>query len=1741
MDSKREEKKESEADQIRMVREDEFHDVAEWFVMDDTDGDDDWCVIEETNAHNVVRAVQTEERVPEESLELIILDSGSDASLLPCDHPEAGKVNSGNTGVVLEDAQGNQIKSAGIVTAVIDIEQGDCWTAPSISENFIVSEATNILLSMGRILKNGWRLEYDPRISAEEQTSGAQHYLTVSSMVLVSPDGKAKARIFYKRNSCCLLGRISVVGSDRAGLPGSTRGTGSAPRQGNSRSSTDSWTAVERSVSVKVPQEFTELLDSTPNGKWTIMDDGTPFIVYQGTTFIDPQGGFPGWKWRTTMLGEGGSEWSVVELYSDYAANRSHNVQIPECYGATKRICTILHATCGNFFTFCTTFKMDLIGRVPSTKTPFQEQERGVPEELRTPVVPVKVAPGRSEGVLGPTYHGDGNPLSELEMQKSALKLKNEGKEKVRVEAQPAEPTEQERLEHEATHIPFAHWCESCVEAKSKQDHEKKNPEAGKDSVGVPYPIVQLDFMFLQGKDTPALVAICSWTRMSVVIPMSGKQTERKTVEKVLKWVHSIGHLDEVGFVGDSEEAMVSLVAAIVETRRKMNRMTHDQNNKPYQKGRTARVERFIQTVRNQTVCLVRAAPFGEYVFALKKPEKKGTANWIGGIYLGKNAQDLHLVGVEDGILATGSVRRIGTGWRKEPVLKLSVTPWNPKKPKGTFVKQPLPAPALASISEEAEVQEPVVRQGDLGQSQGEQLEEVLDMLATDLSVSGSGRASSRTSSRSGGMSGQEELVPDDMSLDEFKKRTLEHAELEAEESASKKVREGESSEPVSPSRGLYPPLFAGRVSQEDDIFHWDEHEDLTAIEGEDVEYEDLVEEEMEDEPKNDQGESPPEVSPEKLDSMDQEAAVEELNRLSKIGVIEEFAESGASGSEKRMDLREVYDWRYRDGKWRRRCRIVAREYRAGAASTADTFSPTASNAAARLVLLLHLLNPTWVILVLDIKDAYLQVPQQEEVLVTISDWMKRAANIGEGIVWRLKRCLPGQRNAATRWYEHLRSILERLGFEFSQHVPALAKHKTKAVWISIHVDDELLAGRREDSLWLVEELEKVFRVEKEGPYPLNRVGNGEELRYLKRKYVFVEEGIVVQPNEKYIKKLLELYDLGRLKSKATPEHVDLVKEDKSKELGPEETKRFRSGLGSVLYLAQDRIDIQYASKCLASSMSKPTQQALKCLKHLILYLSGTANRSTLLPYSTKGKRLITKLNGQEDNDEIPPGESHVVEAYSDSDWGSLKTPEKARRKSTSSGIIVLNGIQVLSFSRTQKATASSSCEAELYALSGTCSEAILIGHLFEFLTGENVRIEIRCDSSSARQWSQRRGIGRLKHVDVRLCQLQDWVRENTICIGTVKTVLNVADLNTKKLTYARRAFLMYFLSQVEYTEGEDIVYTGVDEYERYEQEKKLKEYVSSGQVKDLIRLIQVFSVIKPVTAAVWIKEEDLQSQYSGSVEAMEEVKCSRSEVMMLMTLLVLAIPYIVMAVRKVYSEWTRINMIGKVRINSSSKNYIFHRPSCRYVQGHARHGHWIHLTYDEAVSQGYRPCYKCFPESKKAQNEDDDDEWELTSEAASTSTETTESEGCGKKCTWCKVHKCTRRKPDHVYCSCTLCIQKYTEDLWRGHYDKEASSSSGPTGNKGTGKFEYMPPSVNQKGSRPATAGEGKGRRRGRAAMEPVREEQEGPMLPEASFTREVEEQPPTEEPTYEDMIVDPGTPDSTEERTLGDPDLYL
>ena len=59
----------------------------------------------------------------------------------------------------------------------------------------------------------------------------------------------------------------------------------------------------------------------------------------------------------------------------------------------------------------------------------------------------------------------------------------------VRIARDPGAPTEKEREEHNATHLPHRSWCPVCVKARSKEDpHEKKNKKQdGK-------PIVAMDY-----------------------------------------------------------------------------------------------------------------------------------------------------------------------------------------------------------------------------------------------------------------------------------------------------------------------------------------------------------------------------------------------------------------------------------------------------------------------------------------------------------------------------------------------------------------------------------------------------------------------------------------------------------------------------------------------------------------------------------------------------------------------------------------------------------------------------------------------------------------------------------------------------------------------------------------------------------------------------------------------------------------------------------------------------------------------------------------------------------------------------------------------------------------------------------------------------------------------------------------------------------------------------------------------
>ncbi len=88
-------------------------------------------------------------------------------------------------------------------------------------------------------------------------------------------------------------------------------------------------------------------------------------------------------------------------------------------------------------------------------------------------------------------------------------------------------------------------------------------------------------------------------------------------------------------------------------------------------------------------------------------------------------------------------------------------------------------------------------------------------------------------------------------------------------------------------------------------------------------------------------------------------------------------------------------------------------------------------------------------------------------------------------------------------------------------------------------------------------------------------------------------------------------------------------------------------------------------------------------------------------------------------------------------------------------------------------------------ALSIAAQEGEYVKTLLEEI-GVLATLVVRCDSSSARAIVARRGMGRLKHISIRLLWLQDEVRSGAFVVDTVKSLANPADLFTKVAQRAR-------------------------------------------------------------------------------------------------------------------------------------------------------------------------------------------------------------------------------------------------------------------------------------------------------------------------------------------------------------------
>ena len=106
---------------------------------------------------------------------------------------------------------------------------------------------------------------------------------------------------------------------------------------------------------------------------------------------------------------------------------------------------------------------------------------------------------------------------------------------------------------------------------------------------------------------------------------------------------------------------------------------------------------------------------------------------------------------------------------------------------------------------------------------------------------------------------------------------------------------------------------------------------------------------------------------------------------------------------------------------------------------------------------------------------------------------------------------------------------------------------------------------------------------------------------------------------------------------------------------------------------------------------------------------------------------------------------------YCDSDSAT----DTAGRKSCSGGVLLLAGVPVTFWTKSQSNIALSSGEAELNSSVKAISETLGVINLWEELMKSQLHATVRVDSSACKGMLMRNGIGRMKHLSTR----QLWVQ----------------------------------------------------------------------------------------------------------------------------------------------------------------------------------------------------------------------------------------------------------------------------------------------------------------------------------------------------------------------------------------------
>ena len=140
----------------------------------------------------------------------------------------------------------------------------------------------------------------------------------------------------------------------------------------------------------------------------------------------------------------------------------------------------------------------------------------------------------------------------------------------------------------------------------------------------------------------------------------------------------------------------------------------------------------------------------------------------------------------------------------------------------------------------------------------------------------------------------------------------------------------------------------------------------------------------------------------------------------------------------------------------------------------------------------------------------------------------------------------------------------------------------------------------------------------------------GDKIYFLGRVIERTARGYSVEANPKYIRNVINVLGLEEAKPVMTPSVKRTPTTESLVELEGERRAMYRTVVGKLLYMCQERADVMYSVKETARKITCPTESEEMNLKRIVRYLKGAPSAKSLIEIITPSK---------------------FVNVYTDSDW----------------------------------------------------------------------------------------------------------------------------------------------------------------------------------------------------------------------------------------------------------------------------------------------------------------------------------------------------------------------------------------------------------------------------------------------------------------------------------------------------------